>query len=65
MGTSAAFSTNGQIYLANAADLYITNSPTGTNQRPGSQRHQHFHLLSGCSQGHSFIRPLSRLIITY
>jgi hypothetical protein len=27
----AAFSTNGQIYLANAADLYLTNFPNGTN----------------------------------
>jgi hypothetical protein len=31
MGTAAAFSTNGQIYLANAADLYLTNSLYGTN----------------------------------
>ncbi|HEX3857571.1 MAG TPA: hypothetical protein VHY30_09780 [Verrucomicrobiae bacterium] len=31
MGTSAAYSTNGQIYLANAADLYLTNFPTGIN----------------------------------
>ena len=31
LGTSAAFSTNGQVYLANAADLYITNAATGTN----------------------------------
>jgi hypothetical protein len=30
-GTAAAFSTNGQIYLANAADLYITNTASGTN----------------------------------
>ena len=31
MGTTAAYSTNGQVYLANAADLYITNSTSGTN----------------------------------
>src|ERR1019366_5729053 len=31
MGTAAAFSTNAQIYLANAADLYLTNFSTGTN----------------------------------
>ena len=31
MGTAAAYSTNGQVYLANAADLYITNSVSGTN----------------------------------
>ena len=31
MNTAAAFSTNGQIYLANAADLYLTNFPSGTN----------------------------------
>ena len=31
MGTAAAYSTNGQVYPANAADLYITNSPYGTN----------------------------------
>ena len=31
LGSAAAFSTNGQVYLANAADLYITNSPAGTN----------------------------------
>jgi hypothetical protein len=31
LGTDAAYSTNGQVYLANAADLYITNSATGTN----------------------------------
>ena len=31
LGTSAAFSTNGQIYMANAADLYISNSVSGTN----------------------------------
>jgi hypothetical protein len=31
MNTAAAFSTNGQIYLANAADLYLTNFPNGTN----------------------------------
>ncbi|HTX22469.1 MAG TPA: hypothetical protein VMD27_11530 [Candidatus Aquilonibacter sp.] len=28
---SPAYSTNGLVYLANAADLYITNTPTGTN----------------------------------
>lgn len=31
LGTTAAYSTNGQVYLANAADLYITNTPSGTN----------------------------------
>jgi len=31
IGTAAALSTNGQIYLANRADLYLTNTPTGTN----------------------------------
>ncbi len=31
MWTAAAFSTNGQTYLANAADLYITNSASGVN----------------------------------
>jgi Tfp pilus assembly protein PilX len=31
MGTSAAFTTNGQLYLANEADLFLTNSATGTN----------------------------------
>ena len=31
MGTAAAYSTNGQYYLANEVDLYITNSARGTN----------------------------------
>jgi hypothetical protein len=31
LGTAAMFSTNGQLYLANKADLYLTNTPTGTN----------------------------------
>ena len=31
MGTANAYSTNGYAYPANAADLVITNSPTGTN----------------------------------
>jgi len=31
MGTLAAYSNTGQVYLANAADLYITNSARGTN----------------------------------
>ena len=31
LGTAAAYSTNGQTYLANAADFYITNSASGTN----------------------------------
>jgi hypothetical protein len=31
LGSSAAFSTNGQVYMANAADLYITNTAAGTN----------------------------------
>jgi hypothetical protein len=30
-GSPAAFSTNGQVYMANAADLYISNSISGTN----------------------------------
>jgi len=31
MNTASAFTTNGQLYLANGADLYLTNSPNGTN----------------------------------
>jgi hypothetical protein len=31
MNTEAAFTPDGQIYLANAADLYLTNFPNGTN----------------------------------
>jgi Tfp pilus assembly protein PilX len=31
LGTAAAFTTNGQVYLANAADLYLTNFASGTN----------------------------------
>ncbi|MGD0743938.1 MAG: hypothetical protein ABSA45_02175 [Verrucomicrobiota bacterium] len=31
MNTVAAYSANGQLYLANAADLYLTNFPSGTN----------------------------------
>jgi hypothetical protein len=31
MNSDAAFTTNGQIYLANAADLYVTNYSNGTN----------------------------------
>ena len=31
MGTSAAYTSNGMVYPANAADLVITNIPTGTN----------------------------------
>jgi hypothetical protein len=31
MGTDAAFTTNGQVYFANQADLFITNFVTGTN----------------------------------
>ncbi|HTR40537.1 MAG TPA: hypothetical protein VMH87_02815 [Pseudomonadales bacterium] len=31
LGTAAMFSTNGQLYLANKADLYLTNTPIGTN----------------------------------
>jgi len=31
MNTASAFTTNGQQYLANAADLYLTNYPNGTN----------------------------------
>ncbi len=31
MNTAAAFSTNGQQYLANGADLYLTNFSNGTN----------------------------------
>ena len=48
MNTAAAFSTNGQIYLANDADLYLTNFPNGTNWgSPRAQRHQHDSVLSG------------------
>ncbi len=31
MNSNAAYSTNGQIYFANGADLYLTNFPNGTN----------------------------------
>jgi hypothetical protein len=31
MGTAAAYSSTGAVYLANAADLYLTNFPNGTN----------------------------------
>ena len=31
LGTSAAFSTNGQVYPANSADLFITNTAAGIN----------------------------------
>jgi hypothetical protein len=31
IGTSGAMTTNGQIYFANRAILYLTNTPTGTN----------------------------------
>ncbi len=31
MNTAGAYTTNGQIYLANGADLYVTNFPSGTN----------------------------------
>ncbi|MGA3284291.1 MAG: hypothetical protein ABSD57_07525 [Verrucomicrobiota bacterium] len=31
MGTPAAYSPTGAVYLANAADLYLTNFPNGTN----------------------------------
>ena len=31
INTASAFTTNGQIYLANAADLFLTNCPYGTN----------------------------------
>ena len=31
MNTAGAFSTNGQLYFANEADLYLTNFPNGTN----------------------------------
>ncbi len=31
MNTANAFSTNGYLYLANEADLYLTNCPSGTN----------------------------------
>ncbi len=30
-GTSSMYSTNGQLYLANEADLFLTNYPSGTN----------------------------------
>jgi hypothetical protein len=31
MNSADAFTTNGQLYLANSADLYLTNFPSGTN----------------------------------
>ncbi len=31
LGTLASFTTNGQLYLANDTDLYLTNFPDGTN----------------------------------
>jgi hypothetical protein len=31
MNTAGAFTTNGQLYLANSADLYLTNFPNGTS----------------------------------
>jgi hypothetical protein len=31
MNTSSAFTTNGQLYLANSADLFLTNTAAGTN----------------------------------
>ncbi|HSY43281.1 MAG TPA: hypothetical protein VK811_05180 [Candidatus Acidoferrum sp.] len=31
MGSQAAFTTNGMMYLANEADLFLTNTATGTN----------------------------------
>lgn len=31
LGSGNAYTTNGQLYLANEADLYLTNSPFGTN----------------------------------
>jgi len=34
MNTAAAFTTNGQFYFANSADLYLTNFPNGTNCTP-------------------------------
>ena len=34
MATAGAYTTNGQLYLANEADLYLTNFPTGTNCAP-------------------------------
>ena len=43
MNTAAAFTTNGQIYLANAADLYLTNFPNGTNWGSSAQLHQHWY----------------------
>ena len=53
MNTAAAFTTNGQIYLANDADLYLTNFPNGTNWgtlRPNCTTlcTQHDSVLSGC-----------------
>ena len=36
MGTSAAYSTNGQMYLANASDIVISNSISGTNGTKGT-----------------------------
>ena len=36
MGSSAAYSTNGQMYIANASDIVISNSISGTNGTKGT-----------------------------
>jgi hypothetical protein len=36
LGSTAAYSTNGQFYLANGADLYVSNSISGTNSGSSS-----------------------------
>jgi hypothetical protein len=36
LGTSAAYATNGQMYIANASDLIISNSSTGINGTGGT-----------------------------
>ena len=55
IGTAGAFTTNGQQYLANEADLYLTNFPNGTNWvSRHTHRHQHDSVLSGCGQRPSY-----------
>ncbi len=50
LGTAAAFTTNGQLYLANKADLYLTNTPTGTNWNAVPNGHKPVSLLPGWKQ---------------
>ena len=58
INTAGAFTTNGQQYLANEADLFLTNFANGTNWGTlHAQRHQHDSVLSGCGKrlpGHSY-----------